>query len=966
MLGIPLPQPGSFGYSASDMQYESKCPSAFKMAIALVAAVFFLAGCEETVTTVIPNAVPSFGDRTVADQSYTVGVEIGALTLPQASGGDGALTYTLSPDVSAFGLAFDGVTRRLTGTPTVAGVGVHALTYTATDADGDHASLTFSVNVAPDAVPSFGDRTVADQSYTVGVEIGALTLPQASGGDGALTYTLSPDVSAFGLAFDGVTRRLTGTPTVAGVGVHALTYTATDADGDHASLTFSVNVAPDAVPSFGDRTVADQSYTVGVEIGALTLPQASGGDGALTYTLSPDVSAFGLAFDGVTRRLTGTPTVAGVGVHALTYTATDADGDHASLTFSVNVAPDAVPSFGDRTVADQSYTVGVEIGALTLPQASGGNGALTYSLSPTVPGLRFDRDKRTFSGTPTVADTYRMTYTVVDSDANTNDSDAASQSFIITTVKPEGILSTYRGSGDQIFFLNPTGESVGDMLFTFLIGESPVEVNLISTNTTNSEMAPRIDRLDTVDVAASESPSVASVQHLSPAASTMHVLPWVVEFNNNPPRPLAVAGESRSYSIERRSVAAGDTFTFYNRDRYRELVEIHATARKVVTDGTVTLAVWVANENWGDCRECVSEIMIDALAARFLSPGRNNDIYDWLTAIFGDPWGPHAFSSLIPPEYADEIHILLCDLDEGVAGNFWGRNNYLRRSYSSERLMFYLDAPKFAQRDGPTWEVTDRKPSFLTLVLAHEFQSMIHFYQKLVKNDFEPVSEAWLNEMSSMVAEDLIANKIMADSRRGVAYDDPTAGSESGVRRGILPLYNKNNDLQAGTWGSGDQYYAFNYALGMYLALTYGGAALFGDIVRSDRSGIHAIEASLRDQGHVVSFEEVLLNWAVANLLSDSTEAPHPYRYNAGTWSTSQAGGEVFSLGSINLFNYRFYYGENGYLDGPRLYSLSEFARKGTQPPRSNRYVTLGLNTGAVRLRITAASGNRITVVIKE
>ena len=110
------------------------------------------------------------------------------------------------------------------------------------------------------------------------------------------------------------------------------------------------------------------------------------------------------------------------------------------------------------------------------------------------------------------------------------------------------------------------------------------------------------------------------------------------------------------------------------------------------------------------------------------------------------------------------------------------------------------------------------------------------------------------------------------------------------------------------------------------------------------------------------------MDWAVAGLLSDDVNALVPYRYNSGTWFDSMAGGATFRLGSINLFNYRYYYGDgpDDYHDGPRLFSVSEFNNQGAQPPHSNRYASLGANTGTVRLRLTADRGNRITVVVKE
>ena len=151
--------------------------------------------------------------------------------------------------------------------------------------------------------------------------------------------------------------------------------------------------------------------------------------------------------------------------------------------------------------------------------------------------------------------------------------------------------------------------------------------------------------------------------------------------------------------------------------------------------------------------------------------------------------------------------------------------------------------------------------------------------------------------------------------------------------------------------------------MGAYLARTYGGAELFSEIVQRDESGIDAINAALQALGHDVSFADVLADWAVATLLSDNTAAPAPYRYNPGTWTTSHAGGEQFRLGSINLYNYRYDPPEPvPDCIGPQLQSLSER----TQSPHSNAFVTLGRNTGTVRLVVSAESKNRITLVVKE
>ena len=164
------------------------------------------------------------------------------------------------------------------------------------------------------------------------------------------------------------------------------------------------------------------------------------------------------------------------------------------------------------------------------------------------------------------------------------------------------------------------------------------------------------------------------------------------------------------------------------------------------------------------------------------------------------------------------------------------------------------------------------------------------------------------------------------------------------------------------------KHYAINYALGAYLARNYGGATLFRDIVANGQSGVAAIEMGLRAQGHTDSFGDVLANWAVANLLSDNPRAPAGYRYNSGgTWSISRSGVETYRLGSIDLYNYRYYYDSgSGDLDGPRLYRFQQFSDGIRRYPHSNAYTTLGRMTGTVRLRVRSDSGVRITVVVKE
>ena len=85
---------------------------------------------------------------------------------------------------------------------------------------------------------------------------------------------------------------------------------------------------------------------------------------------------------------------------------------------TVKLRIDTSPSFGAATIADVAAVQGRAIADLVLPEASGGNGALTYSLAPAVPGLTFDAATRTLSGTPTAAGTTAMAYMVTDGDGD--------------------------------------------------------------------------------------------------------------------------------------------------------------------------------------------------------------------------------------------------------------------------------------------------------------------------------------------------------------------------------------------------------------------------------------------------------------------------------------------------------------------------------------------------------------------
>ena len=284
-----------------------------------------------TITVTPPDLKPTFGDAMITDLFAEVDQSV-AWPLPEATGGDGVLRYSLSNQPAGLVLSADA--RQVRGAATATDTTVAA--YTARDADGDTATLMFTVTIIdPNRQPTFGDATIAALFAEVDQAIDPRTLPAASGGNGPLAYSLSHLPA--GLAFNADTRQVRGAATATDTTV--ATYTVTDADGDAATLPFTITVIdPDLQPTFGTATIEPLTATA-CQVVTWPLPAATGGDGALAYSLSN--LPVGLVFNADTRQVRGTPTVLNDAGQTITYegtyTVTDADGDAATLPFTITV-----------------------------------------------------------------------------------------------------------------------------------------------------------------------------------------------------------------------------------------------------------------------------------------------------------------------------------------------------------------------------------------------------------------------------------------------------------------------------------------------------------------------------------------------------------------------------------------------------------------------------------------------------
>ena len=294
----------------------------------------------------------------------------------------------------------------------------------------------------PTPIPSFPEIPPGkyDTDYPIGTSTDPLSLPEAVGGSGVFTYSLTPDVP--GLSFDTTTRVLSGTPS--SVGEYPMTYTATDsAPGmGTTTLAFTIVVSPSAVENFR-ATLSEEGTEIGLswdaiagvsgydverysrsEMGGAFTSDLDFGHGG-TETVLVDATEYtdeGLSAGNEYRyrisaylRLESNELRRGEWVYS--------EDVYIELPPTPTPTPASVPYFPQSLGgihADVTYPLGEKIDPLTLPEAEGGSGNFTYSVSQLASGLNFDTSTRTLSGMPIKIGLFDIIYTATDSGGSMN------------------------------------------------------------------------------------------------------------------------------------------------------------------------------------------------------------------------------------------------------------------------------------------------------------------------------------------------------------------------------------------------------------------------------------------------------------------------------------------------------------------------------------------------------------------
>ncbi len=333
------------------------------------------------VLSITPSSLPNGAVSTAYSQQLT------------ATGGTGAIGWAVSAGALPGGLTLNPTTGAISGTPTAAGA--FSFTVTATDSLTQSGSQAYSITIAnvltigPATLPNGTISTAYTQQLT------------ATGGTGAIGWAVTAGALPGGLTLGPTSGAITGAPTAAGA--FTFTVTATDSLSQTGSRVYALTVngvltiTPSSLPSGTINTAYSQQLT------------ASGGTGAIGWTVSAGALPGGLTLNPTTGAITGTPTAAGS--FNFTVTATDsltqtgAQGYSLTIANALTIGPASLPNGTISTPYTQQLT------------ATGGSGVPIWSVTAgALPGgLTLGPTTGAITGTPTASGVFSFTVTATDS-----------------------------------------------------------------------------------------------------------------------------------------------------------------------------------------------------------------------------------------------------------------------------------------------------------------------------------------------------------------------------------------------------------------------------------------------------------------------------------------------------------------------------------------------------------------------
>jgi hypothetical protein len=574
------------------------------------------------------------------------------------------------------------------------------------------------------------------------------------------------------------------------------------------------------------------------------------------------------------RRGTGGLADTPIGVNR-TYTVRSADQGR-TLTVTVTRS-----GYSGNVVSDPTDTVPTLL-----------TGAVTISGTVAV-GQTLTANTSNLNGTSAISYEWKRGADTIGTDSAYTLQDADEGYYITVTVTRNGYSGTITSNavriGSQIYgeFIRKVEftETTATVTFDDLSNKS---VYLVKVNTSATQVA--ANATGSVQAAPtflsnselSYTPDESRPRKGHPAATASNANPPPIESKKATFQPRVnyippVVGDTRSFLVE----------TTFNTGRFGQR---QATILATGEYGNI----WVINN-------VISSSQAQALATNF------DKIYPAETNILGYEFGggPNGDGG---KDGDPKIQILVYDFGStSVIGYFWNKDFYDNQAGSNKAEIFYLNS-----------SYVKSSPMLAYLTLAHEFQHMINFNQKYVKNGKNTAT--WYDETLSMMTEDIMANIL------GV----PTTDQYHPIRDHIPFFIDSYADVGVTEWPNSPYPYSKGYAFGAYLMRNYVGAELLEKILANNAVNIESITVALNELNPGLTFETAMSRFGEAMIFSATSMPPDALTFDKTVDSTVTAhnGTHTYKLPGFDIWNIgRSSF--NSITKGPVVYSTTQKTMRG-------------------------------------
>lgn len=306
---------------------------------------------------------------------------------------------------------------------------------------------------------------------------------------------------------------------------------------------------------------------------------------------------------------------------------------------------------------------------------------------------------------------------------------------------------------------------------------------------------------------------------------------------------------------------------------------------------------WVEDSEYD--ADKISDDMLETFAERFVNG--SYPLYNSVTSIAGQPWGPHEYSALIG-ENQDLNIVFYSFVPDGqrasvAKGYYDGVDTFLQSEYSdsNESLALYIDSEEIYLQRNPDDSQNELAVSEAIYTLVHEMVHMSNWYRRSVTDtsgsDYS--FDQWAEEMTAMMMEDLLVDDV--DTRlfpMGSRFSDwITAGGYNCDFR----VWDLDNQSPCYT-------YSINGTFGAYL-LRHLGLRFYSQLLlnKSSEDSLSNLDTVIKAAGVKEGFPEIWRKFSTTGALLPYNQSPAFY----GVPWTMDNGWSLYGIDSYAYLNYQ-------------------------------------------------------------